>query len=279
MACKPRVLCLVFLSSLFFLSCGSVYRIRRAATPTSTAQPPKLEKQQGVLYYVKVGVCRHETKYEEPIFDVVVANTTTKALELQRSLGLKAYQDFQTKLSNPSADAKRELNNEPTYMPTDLRNVPLSDNLLLVANRNLAEAVVDYRHDYYYNVKKPVSGSSTADIKLASDGTMTEASATVQSDTLKTILSAIPTQTILSAVLAVDGGHPSYTVTVTQRLYTWTISAMPVSVLSDETLKQCPGPGSPIGVSAETLGQNNITKELITMADTAKAPAGPTSPK
>ena len=68
---------------------------------------------------------------------------------------------------------------------------------------------------------------------------MNEASATIQSDTLKTVLSAIPTQTLLSAVLGVDAGHPAYTVTATQRTYVWTISALPVSIPADQNLTQC----------------------------------------
>jgi hypothetical protein len=137
-----------------------------------------------VLYYAKVGVCRHETKYEEPIFDVVVTDTDKKAVVLSRSLGLKAYQDFQAKLVNPAADAKTALNDAPAYTPTDFRKTPVGDNLLLIANHTLLETATDYHHQYYYNTARPISGSTTADIKIAADGSMSEASATVQSDTL-----------------------------------------------------------------------------------------------
>src|SRR4030081_3552469 len=85
--------------------CGSVYRITKVTPPTTPAPDKPHEKQDGVLFYAKVGVCRHETKYEETVVDVVVTNTASKAVELSRSLGLKVYQDFQPRLMDPAADA------------------------------------------------------------------------------------------------------------------------------------------------------------------------------
>ena len=243
------LLCLLALS---LTGCGSVYRITKVTPPATPALDKPREKQDGVLFYAKVGVCRHETKYEEPVFDVVVTNTASKAVELSRSLGLKAYQDFQARLID-AADAKAELNKEPAYTPTGFKNPPSPVNLLLSANRTLLETATDYHHQYFYNTARPISGSATADIKLASDGSMNEASATIQSDTLKTILSAIPTQTLLSAVLGVDAGHPAYTVTVTQRTYVWTISALPMPIPGDQNLTQCSSPGAALEISAATI--------------------------
>jgi len=179
----------LFMAPLCLLSwsltgCGGVYRITRVTPPATPESEKPREKQDGVLYYAKVGVCRHETKYEEPIFDVVVTDTDKKAVVLSRSLGLKAYQDFQAKLVNPAADAKTALNDAPAYTPTDFRKTPVGDNLLLIANHTLLETATDYHHQYYYNTARPISGSTTADIKIAADGSMSEASATVQSDTL-----------------------------------------------------------------------------------------------
>ena len=265
--------CLVGIS---LVGCGGVYHITRVTPPPSKSSPGT-EKQDGVLYYVKVGVCRQETKYEEPIFDIVLTNTATKAVELQRSIGLSAYVELQAKLALPGADAKKALNDAHAYEPTDFKKPPIDGNLLLVANRNIIEAVVDYRHQYYFNAKRPISGSATADIKIGPDGSMTEASATVQSDTLKTILSAVPTQTMLSAVLGLDAGHPAYTISVTQRTYAWIASALPVPIPADEEIKQCPVPGSPLEITATTTGKYNITRELVMPTDTAK-PAGAAAP-
>ena len=124
----------------------------------------------------------------------------------------------------------------------------------------------------------PISGSATADIKIAADGSMNEASVTIQSDTLKTILSAIPTQTLLSAVLGVDASHPAYTVAVTQRNYVWTISALPASIPGDQNLTQCAAPGAALEISAAPIGNYNVTRELVVPTDTAKAPASPPPP-
>jgi hypothetical protein len=268
------LLCLLALS---FAGCGSVYRITKVTPPATPVPDKPREKQDGVLFYAKIGVCRHETKYEEPIFDVVVTNTASKAVELSRSLGLKAYQDFQATLIG-AADAKVELNKEPAYTPTGFKNPPSPDNLLLSANRTLLETATDYHHQYFYNTAWPISGSATADIKLASDGSMNEASATIQSDTLKTVLSAIPTQTLLSAVLGVDGGHPAYTVTVMQRTYVWTISDLPMPIPGGQNLTQCSSPGAALEISAATIGNYNVTRDLAVPTDIARTPTTTPAP-
>ncbi len=254
---------LLYLSALSLAGCGSVYRITRITPPAPAAPEKPRERQDGVLFYAKVGVCRHETKYEEPVFDVVVTNTASKTVELSRSLGLKSYQDFQTRLLGPAADAKAELNKEPPYRASGFGNPPSPDNLLMSANRTLLETATDYHHQYFYNTARPISGSATADIKLASDGSMNEASATIQSDTLKTALSAIPTQTLLSAALGFAAGYPAYTVTVTQHTYIWTISAVPVSIPVDHNLTECSSPGPALEISAATIGNYNVTRDLV----------------
>ena len=154
-------LALVCLVGTILAGCGGVYHITRV-TPPKTSK----EKQDGVLYYAKVGVCRHETKYEEPVFDVVVTNTETKAVELQRSLGLTAYLDFLKQMTaDKSADAIMILNRETEYEEAGFNKPPLAGGLLLIANRNILETVVDYRHQYYFNARQPISGSATAAIK------------------------------------------------------------------------------------------------------------------
>jgi hypothetical protein len=123
-----------------------------------------------------------------------------------------------------------------------------------------------------------ISGSATADIKIAAEGSMNEASVTIQSDTLKTILSAIPTQTLLSAVLGVGASHPAYTGAVTQRNYVWTISALPASIPGDQNLTQCAAPAAALEISAATIGNYNVTREVVVPTDTAKAPASSPPP-
>src|SRR5579863_9511478 len=122
------------LLGLSLVGCGGVYRITKVSPPATPSQEKPREKQDGILYYAKVGVCRHETKYEEPIFDIIITNTDSKTVELSRSLGLKAYVEFQAKLLNKAADAKTALNDEPAYSPTDFKKAPVDDNLLLIGN-------------------------------------------------------------------------------------------------------------------------------------------------
>jgi hypothetical protein len=270
------------------VGCGGVYRITRVTPPETPTSPPGKEKQDGILYYAKVGVCRHETKYEELVFDVVVTNTASKAVELQRSLGLKAYLDFQSKMADEAADAKMKLNGETEYVETGFNKPPLDGDLLLIANRNILETVVDYQHQYYFNAGRPISGSATAAVKIGTDGSMTEASATVQSDTLKTILSAIPTQSLFSALspgaaiasarVRPAAGHPAYTISVTQRAYIWTVSDLPGAVSSKKDTGQCSAPLASLEISADAIKNYNVTREPLVPTDTAKKPDVPATP-
>ena len=271
----------VCLLGVLLSGCGTVYRITKV-TPATTATPAVAEKQEGVLYYAKLGVCRHETKYEEPIFDVTVTDPTSKAVVIQRSLGLKAFQNFKPKMAGPPAAVIKALGEVTDYQPVDLRQAGLidGDNLALIANRSLPDSIVDYQHQYFYNVRQPISGSSTASIKIAADGTMSEASATVQSDTLKTVLSAVPTQALVALARAPEGGPPTYTISVTQRSFVWTLSESPKPGADNPQALSCPAPGAPLDLKAAAQGELNVTRELTAPADAKPAPAAaPAAPK
>lgn len=69
----------------------------------------------------------------------------------------------------------------------------------VVANSSTPKVYVNYGTVYYINGKQPLSGSVKADFKLANDGTLTEASAEITNDTLKTVLGALPISDLIKS--------------------------------------------------------------------------------
>ena len=69
-----------------------------------------------------------------------------------------------------------------------------------VTNKSTPDAVVDYSRVYYYNTPRPWIGTSSSNPTLATDGTLTTATSTVNSQTLQTLLGAVPISSVLSTV-------------------------------------------------------------------------------
>jgi hypothetical protein len=97
-------------------------------------------------------------------------------------------------------DSWKKISDMPDYLPLAVNedNLVGSNDVLEVSNTSTSEAVVDYSRVYYYNALRPWVGTSQIDVKFASDGTLNEASAQVQDQTLSTILSALPISTLLT---------------------------------------------------------------------------------
>lgn len=64
------------------------------------------------------------------------------------------------------------------------------------------EARVDYLKQYYVNVTRPLVGSASATAKLATDGTLTEATGEVEDSTLSTLLDLLPINAFLTSKFA-----------------------------------------------------------------------------
>jgi hypothetical protein len=77
----------------------------------------------------------------------------------------------------------------------------------VVKIENLTEPVlyVDYGTIYYYNSSKPLIGSSQASFKLATDGTLSEGSAQVDSKTLQSFLDLFPVKDIVKSAAGLGG--------------------------------------------------------------------------
>ena len=87
----------------------------------------------------------------------------------------------------------------PFYLPLTVKEDVLvaSADAIEVSNKAAPEKVIDYSRTYYYNTPRPWAGSSQLDVHLDPDQTLTEASSQVQSQTLSTILSALPISSVL----------------------------------------------------------------------------------
>jgi hypothetical protein len=77
------------------------------------------------------------------------------------------------------------------------------DGRRLLANSSTLTAEVDYQTAYAINERRPFSGSSQADFKLAADGTLNEASGQVQDNTFATIASALPISSLITSAAGI----------------------------------------------------------------------------
>jgi hypothetical protein len=94
----------------------------------------------------------------------------------------------------------------PDPFTVDENKLNTSERVVKVANSTAPKVYVDYSTVYYYNVGKPLAGTAQASLKLASDGTMTEGSAQVESKTLQTFLDLLPVKDVLTAAAKSAGG-------------------------------------------------------------------------
>lgn len=210
-------------ASLLLLSsigCGTALRINHRAVGT-TATPVSVP---GVPFYTMRARCRQEVVWFEPIYTLTLAALLPdKAGALQshpRGVVVLSRSGFE---SQEVVDFMKVLNNSPTDEGTVLRNwqkvVARVDSHVLsrdfgslgatdriLAGRSAAPAVyVDYADQYYVNAKIPLAGSANVDAKVAPDGSLSEASGQVQTQTLQTILNALPISSVITGGLGLAG--------------------------------------------------------------------------
>jgi hypothetical protein len=192
----------------------------------------------GIPFYIKTATCKQETTWTEPIYTLTLKKTTTyKFLDedaakkagaklpapdvrvSSKVLGLSQFQPgnapLQTLLAllaKPNISDPDRIQIEaswttivavPDYLPMNTAEdalIAAGTNVIKISNTASPEAIVDYSITYYYNAPRPWVGSSQVDAKLAADGTLTEGSAQVQSQTLSTILTAVTS--VFSAVVS-----------------------------------------------------------------------------
>jgi hypothetical protein len=178
----------------------------------------------GVPFYAKRGRCRQEIVWYEPIYSLTLAallpdkdgalqSHARGAVVLSRT-GFESQEvtDFIKVLNNQPSDEltvtnawKRIVTHADSHvLSRDFSSLGAAD--LILAGRSAAPAVyVDYSDQYYVNAKIPVAGSANVDAKVAEDGSLSEASAQVETKTLETILSALPISSLITGGLGLGG--------------------------------------------------------------------------
>lgn len=154
------------------------------------------EKLNGIPFYVQKGIIKQETKYLYKWLEVSFIKTEKKSGKSEQSLVKskkvqipKNMQELQTQL-NAIDDLVDNLNGKNIIQSNALvKNIekkiealtnaklPLDMNLLdTIRNHWEHSVMVDYSKKYYLNSKMHWFGSSTQTQKLASNGTLSEAS-------------------------------------------------------------------------------------------------------
>jgi hypothetical protein len=235
----------------------------------------------GIPFYVKQGQCVHKMVYIVPYYRLTLQTLDGKSVLSSDTLTISedayvketAVRDLLvllSKNSNPPVDYTQvrkdwdAIRNDLAANPYDAVQKK-SWPQYLVSNSTTANAFVDYSTTYYLNAKSPLVGSVNADYKLASDGTLTEASAQITDQTLSTILSALPISSLITT--AASGGvlmvSPEGTVAPrTQSTVQMTAEWRAIKITNSQAIPYvigCPdqdgfAPNPPIGTLIEDVG-------------------------
>lgn len=106
-----------------------------------------------------------------------------------------------------------------------------SKEVLLSSNAVAPERYVDASAVYYYNVKKPWSGTANGEVDLTNEGILSKTSAQVESKTLATILGVLPISDLIKAAAGVktlppQTGRYKLDLQIQSRVYKHTRSAV-----------------------------------------------------
>jgi len=273
--------------------CGVALRVNHRPVGT-TATPVSVP---GVPFYPKRARCRQEVVWFEPIYTLTLA-----AMLPDKNGALQSHPRGVVVLSRSSfesqevVDFMKVLNNRPDegtvvsywqkvvaradshVLSRDFGSLGVGDRIL--AGRSAAPAVyVDYADQYYVNAKLPVAGSANVDAKVAADGSLSEASAQVQTQTLQTILNALPISSVITGGLGLGGKSIAAVAEVEAFQLTVSVSGYRHTLAR---FVDYPGTSAPCPVATDiTLAESTEYKrEDITAAGGDKnSKPSPTSPK
>ena len=193
---------MILLAVLPLYGCGSI--MVQQETPTGRTFLP------GIPFYSKSAQYTHETKWlrRELVVSVVVTpgSDKTRAAHYPITGALvvpaTAAGDVETGLAGLLNDVKGEsfdgarIAVEKTFRGfAVLRTVPAQDELL---SNTVGYTMVVGHERHYVNTLQPLVGTASGTYKLSADGTLTDATANVTDDTLKTILGLFPINAKLS---------------------------------------------------------------------------------
>lgn len=218
-----RLVCLWSSALLISLSgCSAMKVTHQPVTATKDTGPVP-----GVPFFPKKARCKQQIVWFEPIYTLTLASLVPDkdgalqshprgAVVLSRTKFLDAEVGaFVKLLNNPAVDmdtvvrgwAKVVALSDSSVLGREFSSLASSD--LILVGRSAAPAVyVDYSDQYYVNAKIPLAGSAQVDAKVAEDGSLSEASAQVETKTLETILGALPISSIITGGLGLAGKGP-----------------------------------------------------------------------
>ena len=162
----------------------------------------RLVARSGIPFYIRKAMCEQETVYQEAAFrvaitlDTIVYNgqtvtsrnpllTVVRTVPATAEVGrvLAALSRMKVEHRGQFTAATQALSQRPRSAAADT---------MLVSNTVRLKDFVDYSQRYYLNVRRAWNGASSATVKLNPDGTLGEAAAEVDDQTLTTALGAIP---------------------------------------------------------------------------------------
>jgi hypothetical protein len=214
MHARLRIALSATLASLIITGCARTVVVTRG--PQSTA-PTATQQVAGIPIYVKRAYCQQQSVWVEPQyvitvstdFDNYIPNSPSGLLVLDRrhyaesaaTLAFLRNDDKKTfNLKDPAGcqafltasemwGELQDLHRATAANDADLSAAQADGNITLIQNSASMVSYVDYQTLYYYNVSRPLIGTSNVDVKLAADGTMNEGSGSITDQTLSTILS------------------------------------------------------------------------------------------
>lgn len=256
----------------------------------------------GVPFYVVAYRCTHASSWLRPLYVVTVVVSTaddqarvvaaaTKVFDLKTFTTDRQVRDqlltVQKDLKVPENKYKKDFDDftrlpDPdigSFKQENLPKSPEGGNAILASNQVVAERYVATDAVYFYNVKRPKSGSANAEIDLTDEGIINKGSAQAEDKMLATILGTVGTlgaaalgipsaaagvgsAAVAAKTLAVDGGVSyNFDVQIQTKIYRYIHSA-PEPGMSP--------PCSPDSTLVGTRGEPfNSTFEEITAASTA----------
>jgi hypothetical protein len=217
---------------IFISGCGQTAHITRG--PQTTAPATSLQPVDGIPFYVKRAYCQQQASWLEPQFTLEVTATvdgkhnsslsTVSMLsrsqfltnDAVRRLQSVSGQEFAVQTADGCsgylsvAGAMGVLRNIKmnTVDDANLQNAIIAGDVLLTSNTAQIVPYVDYETVYYYNTARPVTGTSSVDVKLNADGTLSEGNSSVTDQTLSTITGVLSTAITSFAPTAVSSRGP-----------------------------------------------------------------------
>ncbi len=202
---------LAFAISLLLTGCGKTVLVTRG--PQLTAPPLKTQAVDGIPFYVKRAYCQQKASWIEPQYSIAVTATVDsqpahwldatavlsrsqflhdpalpKLLESSgKDLDVKSEEGCTTYLRIQSLTERMRKSVPHPVDDADLTTAVRDGDLTLAENSASVITYVDYQTVYYYNAARPVTGTSQIDLKLATDGTLTEGNSSVNDQTLSSI--------------------------------------------------------------------------------------------